>query len=207
MTARLLLEVLIRVLGLWYVVAMVSGLAAAVFVAVPGSRDSIPLHWTLSYGAAIIVQGVLGVALLLGAPRIARRFYGRRTEDAEIRLAVGPGDVYRIACFVLGVYLLVQTAEPASRFAAGVTESVVTGMPLNWQTGGIVPYAIMTLVYGGAGVVLVFGSERFARLFFDMRDQPGTDPKMQASQKFLLWLVLGVCLALGVARCMALRGH
>lgn len=113
MPARLLLEVTIRVLGLWSLYSAVASLAqsAGMTLSVIGMVGP-PTRW-LFVGQVVVpfvVQCFLGAMLIWWAPRIAARFYPAGANEAEVRLSVGPGDVFRIACFILGVHLLLTAA-------------------------------------------------------------------------------------------------
>ena len=131
MSARLLLEVTLRVLGLWALYMALTDAVdfAAVMLPVYGSGavGGVPPGWLSDYVGRSLVHCLLGTLLIWWAPRIAARFYPAGVSEAEVHLNVGPGDVYRIACFVLGLYLLVNTAQPASRLVAAAMQGAWSG--------------------------------------------------------------------------------
>jgi hypothetical protein len=206
MSARLLLEVAIRVIGLWLVFTTISGLPTTALLILPVIWSTAPpsslLPSIIAFGVSIIVQGVFGALLAWWAPWIASRFYARGSEEVQVHLAVGPGDVYRIACFVLGVYLLVHTTEPASRLAA----TLIQGTPANWRLGQGVADSVATVVYAATGIVLIFGSRRIGEMLSHLRYDPDTIPKQQISLAILLSLVVLFALILGAIRWLTVGG-
>jgi hypothetical protein len=203
MSTRILLEVSIRFLGLWSVFTAINGLVVAPFYmpSIWGSAQPGPLIAACIFSTvAASVQGLLGAMLIGWAPRIAARFYPAGPEEIELHLKIGPGDLYHVACFVLGAYLLVQAAEPACRLA-------IAGMRgMSWDRGSLIAWAITAMVDAAAGIVLLFGSRRIGQLFSNLRYDPDTIPKQQVSLAFLLLLVLVVTLILGVIRAFTFGG-
>ncbi len=198
MSTRLLLEMAIRVLGLWFVFTGISSLASN-FVLLTVLSSSVPLapaQWLIWTAVPVVVQGVLGAALIWWAPWIASRFYPAGPEESPLHFNVGPGDVYRVACFVAGVCFLVHTAEPASRLVASLMQSG----PSKRLSPQEVADSMATMVYAVAGVILVFGSRRIGELLSNLRYDPNTVPQQQFSLAILLVLVLLFALILGTIR-------
>ncbi len=201
MSARLLLEVALRVLGLWFALHSVITLAAIAPIYLSTVWDSsIPnmTAYLVTTGVTSIVRFALGAALICWAPGIAARFYPPDAESEEPRIRVGPGDVYRTACFVLGVYLLVQIVQPASRL-------VIAGFQrpyADWQPSRLAGDAMTTIVYTVVGMFLVFGSNKIGEWFSNLRydpnrNDPNTIPKPQFTIAAILILVVifAVCFA------------
>jgi hypothetical protein len=145
----------------------------------------------------IITRMLLGGALVYGAPAVAGRFYPRDSLNEESRLAVGPGDIYRTACFVLGAYLLVSTARPAGLLVS----NAVSG---SWQPNQLAAEAVTAVVYMFSGLLLVFGSHRIAEMLSSLRYDPDTVPRQQISLAMLLIVLVLIAVVLGVARRLSL---
>jgi hypothetical protein len=193
MSARLLLEVALRIMGLWFFLTSMTTLVATVSVlwSIAGSTAYL---WGAV--ATFIAQFVLGGMLVFGAPAVARWFYPAREESEGLRLAVGPGDVYRTACFVLGAYLLVATAHPLGRLLSA-----------GWSgeaAGRLVADFVTFTVYACGGVLLVFGSRPIAQMLSNLRYDPDTIPKQQLSLAALLLFIVLVAVVLGVFRMISL---
>jgi hypothetical protein len=102
------------------------------------------------------------------------------------------GDVYRTACFVLGVYLLVQAVTPACRLViADYNNNVVI-----WRSGTLTYDAITVIVYTAIGMALVFGSGWIGGWFSSLHYDPDTIPQQRFSiaALLLLFVILAVCL-------------
>ncbi len=201
-SARLLLETAIRVLGLWFVFTAISSLAAEAYLWLPGPPGPVAPDLMIASVIPGVVRGLLGVMLTWWAPSAAAWFYPADSKDAQIHLNVGPGDIYRVACFVLGAYLLVRTAEPASRLVVLLIQET----PRTWRSGRAVAHAVVALVYMAAGVLLVFGSRRIGELLSHLRYDPDTIPQQQISLAMLLSLILLLGLILGVIRWLIAGG-
>lgn len=199
MSTRLLLEVAIRVLGIWMVFSAITG---ATSIAV----GYLPFLWSypvvglaeslIGSGLAVVVHSGVGAVAVWCAPWIAARFYPARSEDAQLLFKVGPGDVYRVACFVLGVYLLADAAEPAARLAMFSMQ----GSVLTANSGRGIADLIAATVHLAAGTLLVFGSRWIGDIISHLRYDPDTIPRQQISLAVLLLCVLGVAVVLGILR-------
>jgi len=186
MSGRLLFEIALRVLGVWFFLTSINSLLLTLSLYFDGAPGS---YW-LGYAATFVAQLMLGVMLVVFAPAMAARFYPSVSDIVEPRMAVGPGDIYRTACFVLGVYLLVQTAEPAASLAIAVVQ--------DWQGEDFAVVAVRAIVYAASGLLLVFGSRRIAEILSNLGYDPDTIPKQQFSIVMLLIAVVFVGVLLGV---------
>jgi hypothetical protein len=219
------MEIAMRVLGLWCVFTAVSSLIRSVHIyATFISGGQVTGFSFLSYLPLVteaVVLLLLGASLIWWAPWIAARFYPARPSGSEVggildqdgrplaenpassetRVQVGPGDLYRIACFVLGVYLLVQTAAPAGRL-------VVAGMGgmIGWSRGQSIVDGVVVMVYVVVGLVLVFGSQGIGRFLSSLRHDPDSIPKPQFSLMMLLLFIVAVAVVLGVIRALVTSG-
>jgi hypothetical protein len=192
MSGRLLLEIALRISGLWFLFTAITTLTATLSVlSVSGWTDYL---WGAV--ASVVAQFLLGGALVFCAPAVARWFYPAAAESEGSPVSVGPGDVYRTACFVLGVYLLVSTARPAGR----LLEAGLSGEALSRSIAD----AMTLIVYAASGVLLVFGARPIAELLSNLRYDPDTIPKQQISLAVLLVFVVLVAVVVGVFRMIAL---
>ena len=202
MSARLLFEVALRVLGVWFLFYSVNTLTMALasylhLRASPmASQSEVILVATVVSPA---IQVVVGAALVFFAPAVAAWFYPRAVEDEEERsIRVGPGDVYRTACFVLGAYLLVQAAEPAGRLVIAAIRGLQP-----WMQADLAITTVRLFAFASGGVLLVFGSRRISELMLNLRYDPDTIPKQQVSIAMLLVLIVVFGIILAVVRLMA----
>jgi hypothetical protein len=199
MSARLLLEIALRVFGIWFAFHSVNSLmsAASVYLnsQLAAQIPDLP-YLVAALFATFIVQILLGCALICWAPNIAVRFYPPGSESEELRISVGPGDVYRTACFVLGAYLLVQAAESAGQF-------VIRGLQDGGTRDQLVRSALSAAVSFASGLLLVFGSRKIADLVSNLRYDPETIPDQKVSIAMLLVVLALVAVVLGVLRLIA----
>ena len=210
MSARLLLEVALRVLGLWFAFHSIITLAERIPIylgAVWGSLIPNTTSYLVTTGVTFVVQFALGAALIYWAPGIAAKFYPPDAENEEPRIGVGPGDVYRTACFVLGVYLLVQIVQPASRLAIAGFQRPYS----NWQPSQMAVDAVTTIVYTVVGMFLLFGSNKIGEWFSSLRydsnrNDPNTIPKPQFTIAAILILVVLFAVCLEVIRRLTVGG-
>lgn len=196
MPARLLLEIAIRVLGLWFFFKAIIDLANTAYYFVEPTSLFLPQEMITTAWVPIAVQAALGVILTWWGPWISARFYSGRTGDLQLHLNIGPGDVYRVACFVLGVYLLVHSAAPAAQLVISLLERE----RWSWQLRRGADDAVRAIVYFGSGILLIFGSRRIGTLISNLRYDPNTIPRQQMSLAFLLVLLVLIALALGLIR-------
>ena len=199
MSARLLLEIGLRVLGFWFFFTAFNGLIemAAVLLRVgnlPGQTDYI-----LVSGAPTVVQVFLGAAFVVWAPVIAGWFYpqqGEQREHSEPQRAVGAGDIYRTACFVLGAYLLVAASDPAGKLLSAA-------FARNWRSQELIANTVPLIIYACGGLLLLFGSRPIADLFSNLQYDPDTIPQQRMSIAMLLVVMVVIAAVLGVVRLMA----
>ena len=180
-------------MGLWFFFTSITTLTAtvSVFFSVPG-----PAGYIWGATATVITQFFLGGTLIFWAPAMAAWFYPPVAESEESQIVVGPGDIYRTACFVLGAYLLVATAHPAVRLLGG---------GLSGDTSGrLAADAVIFIVYASSGLLLVFGSHRISEMLSNLRYDPDTIPKQQISLAMLLIFIALVAVILGVFRRISL---
>ncbi len=200
MSARTLLEVALRILGVWCVVSTVHTLttSASIYLAGGWGQTGVDMAgWFFASGLSSFVQLMLGVALICFAPAIAASLYPD-TPDADQSLSrVGPGDLYHTACFVLGVFLLVSAAQPAGR----IVNAGLRGIPFE-MAGDI----FTMIVYMAAGVALVIGARRLGELLSSLNHDPDSIPRQRISLTILLVLSAVVAVVLGVLRWLTMGG-
>lgn len=201
MSARRILEVALRIMGLWLLFAGMAGLSK--FGTIWLTDWMITKEHIVSYSVAVVWQLLLGAALLGWAPRIAMRFYPPESDSGELIVAVGPGDMYRIACFVFGVYLLLQTAVPIGRLLNG---AVLTARGYTPPSGPLASDAVTVMMHGLAGILLIFGSQRIAKWFSNLHYDPDTIPDQRVSIMALMLMFVLAAVVLGTIRAISLNG-
>jgi hypothetical protein len=199
MKARLLLEVAIRLLGLWMSfesfvegVAFLSYMPGLLGGQVPGAE-----YYLVTVAVSVVAKVVVGVIALIKAPRIASWIYPDESGDSEIALGVRPGDLYHIACFILGTYFLVHGVS----LAAQSSFELVNG----FASDRFVSRLLTFLVYFGSGLLLVFGGRRIAEWMAAIKYDPDSVPKQQFSIRLLLIVTFVVALILSIVRIATMR--
>lgn len=201
MSARLLLEVALRILGVWFIFTAVNALmmTASFYLSGGWGGPGVDLaRMFFASCAGVIVQAALGLGLIFYAPVVAARFYREQADAGESQVCVGPGDIYPTACFVLGVFLFVSAAEPAGR----VVNAGFQGQPHRMAGDAFTMFA-----YIAAGILLVFGSRRIGELLSSLRYDPESIPKQQFSVKILLIVTTLLAVLLGAMRWLALGNN
>ena len=173
MSARLLLELALRVLGFWYLLYSVDNLMATISLHMafqgkpPGANIPVSYHLLM-----LAVHAAIGPLLIGFAPRIAASFYASQLELDSSVIHIGPRDVYRIACFVLGVYLLVDIAAPLSR----ILLTALQNPHFVWANGQLVIDSLVVAVKVAAGLFLAFGSMPISKFFSNTADPVSIPP-------------------------------
>ncbi len=202
MSARILLEVALRILGLWFLFTSVNILTTTVSLYMTniwGSGNVDMTNYLVAYGVNFAVQFAIGLGAIRYAPVVAARFYPAEADDDKSPTRIGPGDLYHTACFVLGVYLLVSTAGPAGRF-------MIASMQGGWGQNQVASEAFTMLVNWAAGIFLIFGSRRIGELTSSLRYDPEAIPKQRFSVTNLILLFVFVTFILWAIRRMTLGG-
>lgn len=200
MSARLLLEVALRVLGFWSLLTSFLSLSSTVFLFFSemrfhGNLGMVdPQIW--SSVATLGIQFIGGVLLIWLAPAIATKFYKQDEAREASQIQVGPGDVYRVACFVLGAYLMVQGAQSAADAVVFGFERQLSG----FSQPQLVQGGVNASIYFVSGTLLVFGSRPISELLLNLRYDPDTIPKQQMSIAALLVFLVLVAVVIGVIR-------
>jgi hypothetical protein len=200
MSARLLMEVALRVLGIWFLLSSIVTMTpmASYYLANVSLGG---LGVLISYGVAFVVQLALGVMLIRWAPSMAARFYPLDADEPEPQIRVGPGDIYHTACFVLGVYLLVLGVESSGRWAVGALPT-----SFGMQGSQLANIAVSAIVYTASGLLLIFGSRRIGQWMSNLRYDPDSIPQQQFSLKLLLIITGVVAVILGAIRMITVGG-
>jgi hypothetical protein len=198
MQARLLLEVALRLLGLWLVFQSIVGLVTFLTI-LPSLLGNSPAaaNYAASAGISIFANAVIGVFVIWMAPRIAAFFYPLQAGEPEVSLGIGPGDLYHIACFILGIYFVVHGLLMTAQTMLGMS----TGMAADRLLRTFLTFSI----YVGSGLFLVFGGRRIAEWMAAIKYDPDSVPKQQFSIRLLLIVTLVVALILGIVRIATMR--
>lgn len=198
MSARLLLEVALRVLGIWFLCMAIMDASTSIwYLSAVFGQSSRPFgfYGLIYFGISVAIRLAIGIALIRWAPGISARFYPADRPSEEQRTTVSPGDIFHTACFVLGAYLLVQGTVSA----LGMSRSM-SGADF------VIHFALAAAVYGAGGLFLIFGARRIGEFLAGLRYDPESIPKQQFSLRLLLIVVGVVAVVLGVVRMISMRG-
>ncbi len=200
MSARILLEVTLRILGLWYIFTSLNTLTTTVSFYMSGGWAPASAEMTsfaIAHGVSIAVQVAIGLGLIVCAPSVAARFYREEADAGESPGRVGPGDLYHTACFVLGAYVLINTAAPLGRLVIARFRGIEQG----WLASDL----FTIIVHTAAGILLIFGSRRISELMSSLRHDPESIPKQRLGVSILLTLIVFFGLLIGVIRWLTLE--
>lgn len=204
-SARNLLTVALQILGLGLVCMSITALPSIGHYAVYAFQSSNTLGIDPVFAVLMMVMQlgaplVVGIGTILLAGRIARRFYPPcdSTSDSIAFGTVGAGDLYHIASFVMGVYMLIQAVERGVRFLEGTMRGIPFAME-PWAEGGVNDM-ITAAVYSVAGLVLIFGGRGIAQAMAAVPRDSDEVPVPQFSIRMLLILGVAFAVVLGVLR-------
>lgn len=151
----------------------------------------------LTTGIGLMVIIAISIALFLFAPWIAR-FMTRREGSKEgsiVFQSVGPGDLYHIACFALGIYVYVNAVDPLVHALFGfLTEP---SLALQNHTVAMLIEGVILLAVGTG---LVFGARGIARFLGRLGHDPGDIPAQQFSLRVILIVVVGIAILLAIIK-------
>ena len=204
-SARNLLTVALQVFGFWLVctsVILLPKIAGYLMYAFQSAGRSgtdpveVLVMMILQLGAPLVV----GIGVIVLAGRISRRFYpaSDRTTDPIAFGHVGAGDLYHIASFVMGVYMLIQAVAPGVRSLAGS----MGGGPFSMEPWGQRGFhdMITAAIYGMSGLILIFGARGIAQAMVSVPRDSDELPLPQFSIRSLLILAAAFAVVLGVLR-------
>lgn len=186
-------------MGVWFFFSAIHDLSTTATIHLSGFMAGSTgfSTWLFASGVSIGFRVALGVGLILCAPFLSTRFYAEQVEPSESPSRVfGPGDIYRVACFVLGAFFFVSAAEPAGRVINAGFQYQQFSMNGSVMAGDV----FTMIVYLSAGVFLTFGSQRIGEMLSSMRYDPESIPNQQYSVKLLMILTGLVAVLLGVLR-------
>ncbi|HLA84950.1 MAG TPA: hypothetical protein VJL29_09160 [Thermoguttaceae bacterium] len=202
MTRQSLLSVALRLLGFWVVLshshrliefALLAILPAASMATV--GRSGL-FHEVISSCVASLVLVGIGVVLIWLAPRIARRFYPIQEETIESISCsqIGLGGIYRIAAFLMGIYIATLAVAPLLH-AFQMTVLDDKFIPLGMKSGFVVIFVVQGGLYLLCGSLLVFGSPAIGRIMGriasrDLRAKLSYDENALPNPQFTLKVIL-----------------
>jgi hypothetical protein len=197
MSAKLLLEVALRILGLWFIFSALPGLAstASWFIAEGFATSGVDFYYFVPSGISFIVQALLGLAAIYWAPNISARFYPPDVEASQSPTRIGPGDIYHTACFVFGMYFLVSGAVAGGRAA-------ITALGAG-SSDRIALIFVSALVYTTFGLFLVFGAGRIGQFISSLQYDPDSIPRQQFSLKLILIVTVLIAVMMGLIRMLS----
>jgi hypothetical protein len=195
MSARLLLEVALRLLGFWFLFDSIVNTvtSAAWYMAAAGAVGGFEAYYLSRLGAYLAVTLPLSLVLIRWAPNIAIRFYPVDLQISEPQARIGPGDLYHTACFALGAYLLVRGIEFTGQLAIAAVTS----------RGELSNMAVGAMIYTLSGLLLIFGAREIGQFFTNLRYDPDSIPQQQFSLKLLLIITVAVAVILVVIRALS----
>jgi hypothetical protein len=203
MNARELFVVLLRVVGLflliWAIEAMpvIVGQVAQYRGAFGAAGQMAEFRvWALSIALVPIVRAILGIVLLVSASRIAFWFYPETAQETEPVKAgsVSAADVYRIACFLLGAFVLMLGVPAAARAVVMLMGGA------QYNASRFLPDLVTACVFFLFAVAFMFGASGIAQLLRGLDYDPENVPAQQFSLRVLMFIILGVALILGLIR-------
>ena len=204
-SARNLLTVALRILGFWLVCRSIIALPQIATFAMyafqsPSPLGTEPMFSLLMMVLHLVAPLAVGTGVILLAGRISRRFYppSERSADSMAFGRVGAGDLYHIASFVMGVYMLIQAVGPAVSFLG----RTMRGEPFAfepWAQGGVNDM-ITASILSVSGLLLIFGGRGIAQVMAAVPRDSDKVPVPQFSILALLILSVVFAVVLGILR-------
>jgi hypothetical protein len=180
-------------LGCWTVIRSEFLLIGYLPFALPATY--IPIQLTIHAMQILIAAG-----LFLASPRLAD-WICRDAADGPLSSAPGAGDLYHIACFVMGLWMLVQAIQPGAQALGSLISRGNATLLLDTQTVvGLCHSGILVLF----GLALIFGSRGLSRFLASLGHDPDNVPAQQFSLKLLVALVTASALLLLTMRLLIL---
>jgi len=200
MPARGLMIVALRILGIWLLVSSIAeGLLTAAFWTTSSSSLPGQAVWSqwLALALALLVKPVLAIGLIYWARLFSYRFYPKEEEEStELTFGkIGSGDLYRIACFILGVYVVVQALPYLVRITVSLFEKSMT-----WNATRIGEAVLLICAYGALSLFLILGSRGVARFMNSLRHDPDEIPNPQFTVRLLLAGILFMAVIFSLLR-------
>jgi cation transporter-like permease len=204
MNARELFVVLLRVLGLFFLAWAIEAMPLLVGTAVQYQQvfsiagQAAHYYWVWAIATVLVplLRAVLGILLLVFASRIGFWFYPQTGEETESvkQWSVNAGDVYRIASFLLGAFVLVRAVP------AGARTVVMLMGGGHFNQSQFLPDLVTACVLFLFGMAFMFGASGIAQLLERLRYDPENVPPRQFSLRLLFLILVGVALILGLIR-------
>jgi hypothetical protein len=169
MTSHDLFVLALRIMGFWAFIAMVAGIGSVgtasfglVQALASGGNPTANFDiWYFVIAGVLppILQGLAGLVLILGAPRIASFFYSRNRDGQELATSANVAfcNLCEIAIRLIGIYAVLLAVKPIAGFALYLAEP---HEHLRFSARGEAVAASLYVILGG---VLFFGARRLAR--------------------------------------------
>lgn len=195
----------LRLMAIWLLCSVVVAASRAVpsvaYYVLGGAASGLPkMGPTLAVTILAPLATNIGLATILYiyAPRIARRILPAwpLEDDAPRFAGITSGDLYHIAAFLLGVWVLVQAAKPSAVTAV----TLMDRQPgTAWPRESVVALAeaLILLVAGG---ILVFGSRGLAKFLDGLRHEADGTPAQRFSLALLIAITVGIAMVLALIR-------
>jgi hypothetical protein len=204
MTLRELTLVGLRIVAIWMVVSALTVLPTLAYgiveIATRGTSRfrGIGGSWIIVGGPLFVAmtRAGIGVLLFVLAPRLTRLVCGDRGPDCEPAKveSIRAGDLYHVAAFLMGIYVLVRAVSPGVRALVAMVEQA----DRTRYVASLVE-SIVLLVLGGA---LVLGARGAAAFFGNLGYDPDNVPAQQFSVRVVLFAIVGIAVLLVAIRAL-----
>jgi len=144
-----------------------------------------PASWIMGQLTIHALQLLIAAGLFLASPRLAD-WICRDVADAPLTSAPGAGDLYHLACFAMGLWMLVQAIQPGARALGSLIFEGSAGFRVDMQTAIRLCHSGILVVFG---LALIFGSRGLSRFLASLGHDPDNVPAQQFSLKLLVALV------------------
>jgi len=147
------------------------------------------------------LQVVIAALLFVYAPRLSDWICKdlASSDEAEPVMTLGAGDLYHVACLLMGLWLLARAIRPAVRAIVELVAQGSSNLFMSRQVVGELSEATLLVLLG---VVLMFGSRGLSRFLASLGHDPENIPAQQFSLRLLLGIVIGFALVLIVLRAL-----
>jgi hypothetical protein len=175
-----------------------AGIPAMAFqvISVMGRIGGMSFSWLMLIAQFLSEITHFGIAIVLfaAAPSLTRHICGKLGHDGEpARIeSIQAGDLYQVATFLMGIYVLVLAVGPTAR-------AVVAMVELS-RYQDYASELVEAVVYFVVGCVLLFGAKGFATFLGSLGHDPDKVPAPQFSVRVVMMVMMGVALLLVLIR-------
>ncbi len=205
MNLKHLTVVAIRVAAVFWLLSTILGLFSTLAMVIPqfsglGFSLNDGFGYLLTPIMVMVVQCAVALFLFLFAVSLAN-FVCSDIPSAENipqeKIAIGAGDIYHVASFILGIYTLVQAISPAVQGIVDLVATVENMAMNNYSTATNLATAAIFLVIG---IGLTIGAKGISRFMVSLGHDSDDIPAQQFSMRLILVIVIGIGVVLGIIR-------